>query len=476
MVKQLQKKFIISAMTAVTILLVVLIGGINVFNYLTTSGDNDRLMEMLCYNFETSTIWNGDSNADNTQPPQDANDTRQNTATDTDKSSSQDNPDNQNNPDFQPPQDNGTKPPDDKKNGDFGKHDKDAIKSARYAAVALDDKGNIIRTDVTHISSLTEDEVTAITQALKSTASGTGNYNGYLYRISDAKRVSGRVIILLDNSMQISSFFTVLFISVGAGIFGWLLMLLLVILLSKKTIAPVARSIEKQKQFVTNAGHEIKTPLAIILANTDAMELHNGENKWSRNIRAQTLRLSGLMQNLLMLAKMDENSAKLPMCGFDISTAAEDTVNAFIEPAALKGVMIEQNIQKGLQLNGNRDSIIQLMTVLLDNAVKYTESGGTIRAKLSGNEKNITLSIANTCEPIDHPEKLFDRFYRGDSARTQKNGGYGIGLSVAQAIAELHKGSITAENVSVNADETGTPSPADTDKSTSSMLKFTVKI
>lgn len=468
MVKQLQKKFIISAMTAVTILLVVLIGGINVFNYLTTSGDNDRLMEMLGNSFENSTIWNGDSTADNTQPPQDINDTQQNTAADTDTSGSQDNPDDQNNAGFQPPQDNGTKPPDDKKNGDFGKHDKDAIKSARYAAVALDTNGNILRTDVTHISSLTEDEVTAFAQALKDTQTETGTYNGYLYRISDS-RTGGRIIILLDNSMQISSFFTVLFISVGAGIFGWLLMLLLVILLSKKTIAPVARSIEKQKQFVTNAGHEIKTPLAIILANTDAMELHNGENKWSKNIRAQTLRLSGLMQNLLMLAKMDESSAKLPMCSFDISTAAEDTVNAFIEPAALKGVMIEQNIQKGLNLNGNRDSIIQLMTVLLDNAVKYTESGGTIRAKLSGNEKNITLSIANTCEPIDHPEKLFDRFYRGDSARTQKNGGYGIGLSVAQAIAELHKGTITAENITDT-------SPNNPDIDTDNMLMFTVKI
>lgn len=468
MVKQLQKKFIISAMTAVTILLVVLIGGINVFNYLTTSGDNDRLMEMLGNSFENSTMWNGDSTADNTQPPQDINDTQQNTAADTDTSDRQDNPDGQNNADFQPPQDNGTKPPDDKKNGDFGKHDKDAIKSARYAAVALDTDGNILRTDVTHISSLTEDEVTAFAQALKDTQTGTGTYNGYLYRIIDS-RTGGRIIILLDNSMQISSFFTVLFISVGAGIFGWLLMLLLVILLSKKTIAPVARSIEKQKQFVTNAGHEIKTPLAIILANTDAMELHNGENKWSKNIRAQTLRLSGLMQNLLMLAKMDENSAKLPMCSFDISTAAEDTVNAFIEPAALKGVMIEQDIQKGLNLNGNRDSIIQLMTVLLDNAVKYTESGGTIRAKLNGNEKNITLSIANTCEPIDHPEKLFDRFYRGDSARTQKNGGYGIGLSVAQAIAELHKGTITAENIT-------DISPNNPDIDTDNMLMFTVKI
>lgn len=458
MVKQLQKKFIISAMTAVTILLVVLIGGINVFNYLTTSNDNDRLMEMLCYSFETSTKWNADT-TDNTQPPQSINSSQQNT---TDATG------NQNDTGFVP-QDNGTKPPDDKKNNGFGRHDKNAVDSARYAAVAIDKNGNIIRTDVTHISSLTEEEATAITEALKNTASGTGTYNGFLYRISETKRADGKVIILLDNCMQISSFFTVLFISAGAGIFGWLLMLLLVILLSKKTIAPVARSIEKQKQFVTNAGHEIKTPLAIILANTDAMELHNGENKWSRNIRAQTLRLSGLMQNLLMLAKMDESSTKLPMCSFDISTAAEDTVNAFIEPAALKGVMIEQDIQKGLQLNGNRDSIVQLITVLLDNAVKYTESGGTISAKLSGNDKNIALSIANTCEPIDHPEKLFDRFYRGDSARTQKNGGYGIGLSVAQAIAELHKGTITAENI------TGT-SPDNPDINTDNMLMFTVKI
>lgn len=463
MVKQLQKKFIISAMLAVTILLVVLIGGINVFNYLTTSNDNDRLMEMLCYSFETSTKWNADT-TNNTQPPQSINGTQQNTAADISGS--------QNDTGF-PPQDNGTKPPDDKKNNGFGRHDKNAVDSARYAAVAIDKNGNIIRTDVTHISSLTEEEATAITEALKNTASGTGTYSGFQYRISETKRAEGKVIILLDNGMQISSFFTVLFISVGAGIFGWLMMLLLVILLSRKTIAPVARSIEKQKQFVTNAGHEIKTPLAIILANTDAMELHNGENKWSKNIRAQTLRLSGLMQNLLMLAKMDESSTKLPMCEFDISTAAEDTVGAFIEPAALKGIMIEQNIKKGIRLSGNRDSIVQLMTVLLDNAVKYTESGGVIRAELYGSEKNITLSIANTCEPIDHPEKLFDRFYRGDSARTQKNGGYGIGLSVAQAIAELHKGSITAENVSASATESRTDI---TDKQNTNMLMFTIKI
>ena len=156
------------------------------------------------------------------------------------------------------------------------------------------------------------------------------------------------------------------------------------------------------------------------------------------------------MQNLLMLAKMDESSTKLPMCEFDISTAAEDTVGAFIEPAALKGIMIEQNIKKGIRLNGNRDSIVQLMTVLLDNAVKYTESGGVIRAELYGNEKNITLSIANTCEPIDHPEKLFDRFYRNGE---NKAGGrlndhsLGIRFDESDTITQI---SITYADLSVN--------------------------
>ena len=156
MVKQLQKKFIISAMLAVTILLVVLIGGINVFNYLTTSNDNDRLMEMLCYSFETSTKWNADT---------------------TDASGSQ------NNPDF-PPQDNGTKPPDDKKNNSFGRHDKNAVDSARYAAVAIDKNGNIIRTDVTHISSLTEEEVE------------------HLFRIINMLRDRGCGIIYISHKME----------------------------------------------------------------------------------------------------------------------------------------------------------------------------------------------------------------------------------------------------------------------------------
>ena len=340
-------------------------------------------------------------------------------------------------------------PKDNDRKGDnyFGKPYKNSVRSARYAAVAFDSSGNIIRTDISHISSITQEEAESAAASLGELADGTGSYNGYMYRLATSKHADGRILILLDNSEQVSSFFSVLIISVGAGVFCWVLMLLFIILLSRKAIAPVARSIEKQKQFVTNAGHEIKTPLAIILANTDALELHNGESKWSKNIRAQTLRLSGLMQNLLMLAKMDESAAKLPMCRFDLSTAVKDTAEAFVEPAALKGVLIDIDIKRDIFVNGNRDSLIQLITVLMDNAVKYTESGGEITAELSCTDRLAVLRIANTCDNVENPEKLFDRFYRGDSARTQKNGGYGIGLSVAMAIAQLHKGSISAENI-----------------------------
>ena len=410
MVKQLQKKFILAAMLAVSILLVVLISGINVFNYLTSVSENKKLTETLSNSFEASTMWNGEMLSQSQQEI--------------------------------PPKDNDRK-------GDnfFGKPDKSSVRSARYAAVAFDSSGNIIRTDISHISSITQEEAESAAANLCGLADGTGSYNGYLYRLTASKHAGGRILILLDNSEQVSSFFSVLIISVGAGVFCWVLMLLFIILLSRKAIAPVARSIEKQKQFVTNAGHEIKTPLAIILANTDALELHNGESKWSKNIRAQTLRLSGLMQNLLMLAKMDESAAKLPMCRFDLSTAVKDTAEAFVEPAALKGVLIDIDIKRDIFVNGNRDSLIQLITVLMDNAVKYTESGGEITAELSCTDRLAVLKIANTCDNVENPEKLFDRFYRGDSARTQKNGGYGIGLSVAMAIAQLHKGSISAENI-----------------------------
>ena len=239
---------------------------------------------------------------------------------------------------------------------------------------------------------------------------------------------------------------TVLLVSCVGGLLCWFTMLLLVILLSKRAIYPIAQNMEKQKQFVTNAGHEIKTPLAIILANTDAMELHNGKNKWSQNIRAQTVRLNGLMQNLLTLAKMDESGDGVPMSEFSAYLLMEETLDLFRETAEEKGITLQTELATDIMLRANRESIMQLVSILLDNATKYTPLNGNITVSLKKTDKQAVLQVKNTCEepPEENLEKMFDRFYRGDTARTQSRGGYGIGLSAARAITEAHGGTITA--------------------------------
>lgn len=224
-------------------------------------------------------------------------------------------------------------------------------------------------------------------------------------------------------------------------------MLLLVIALSKRAIRPIAENLAKQKQFVTAAGHEIKTPLAIILANTEAMELHNGESKWSKNIRKQTERLSGLMKNLLTLARMEEGTAPVVMADLDMSKLTKEVADSFAESAKLKQIKLQAKIASDIKLYANREEMTQLLAILLDNAVKYSVEQADIVLTLAKRGKEVMLSCENTCEKLPDVEvdRLFDRFYRSDAARTQKSGGYGIGLSVARAIVQNHKGEITAE-------------------------------
>jgi len=225
----------------------------------------------------------------------------------------------------------------------------------------------------------------------------------------------------------------------------WLGMLALVTVLARHSIQPVAESIEKQKQFITNAGHELKTPLAIIQANTEALELHQGESKCTRNIRTQIARLSGLMENLLTLARMDEGAHLPPAQSVDLPGLIREIMGAFQEPAALRGIEMEDALMPEGTLRGNREHLAQLLSILLDNAVKYTEPGGKILVTLSKTGAGLCLEVKNS--PAQAPEDiscLFDRFYRGDPARTQKTGGCGVGLSAAQAIVQAWKGTITA--------------------------------
>lgn len=394
MIKSLQKKFIFTAMIAVSVLLLFLLGAINIANILLVSGDVQRNLSMIAdrefgiYNIPV-------------KPKQE--------------------------PIF------------------FQRPKEDAFMSANFFIVTYDKNNKIINIDVSRIPSVDENEAQKFAQNIDDINGRVGKFR-YEVRQNDYKKI----IVFLDTSAEIISYLRVLLLSGALGLICWLLMLTLVIILSKKAICPIAESIEKQKQFVTNAGHEIKTPLAIILANTEAMELYNGENKWTKNIKKQVDRLNGLMKNLLLLSKMEES--KIVCQKFSLSDMALEVSDSFLESMALKNIAFETKIESDIILNANSENIRQLFSILLDNAVKYTDENGLISLSLTKSDKNIIIDLQNTCEtlPYINPEKLFDRFYRADKARTQKTGGYGIGLSVAKAIVNAQNGKITVNYINNN--------------------------
>lgn len=394
MIKTLQKKFIFTAMVAISVLLVVLLGAINTFNAWTNARQSEALLNMIAQE---------EANPMMSMMPG---------------------------------------MPD--RNDLFGVSE-DARRSAAYFTVYTDNSGNIIAADVSNIRSLTQEEAEKIAEKIADgkTKGRVGNY-----KYTTVQNVNGytRAYIFLDTYSQNYYALVVLVLSALAGIVCWFFMLLLVVALSKKAIKPIAENMEKQKRFITDAGHEIKTPLAIIMANTEAMELHVGESKWSNNIKAQTLRLDTLTKNMLALAKIDDGKLSIPEEDVDVSLCVYKNTEMFKESARLKNITISQQISEGVSVRANTEYISRIVSILLDNAVKYTDENGNIDIFLMGTGTSFELAIANTYNGDDtDTEKLFDRFYRRDTARTQESGGYGIGLSAARAIAELYNGSVNAE-------------------------------
>ena len=247
-----------------------------------------------------------------------------------------------------------------------------------------------------------------------------------------------------------------LLVSCAIGAAGYILVCLLIIIFSKRAIRPVVESFEKQKRFITDAGHEIKTPLAIISANTEVLEMVSEPNQWTVSIKNQITRLNGLLKELLSLAKMEEEKPALTMADFNISDAVYDAASPFTTLAETKGKKLTIDVANGLSYHGDEGAIRQLVSILTENAVKYADEDGEIIEKLfiSHNGKETDLEVSNTCKepPQGDLTKLFDRFYRDDSSRSrskgEKKGGYGIGLSIAQAIVRSHKSKISckAEN------------------------------
>ena len=233
--------------------------------------------------------------------------------------------------------------------------------------------------------------------------------------------------------------------SVLVGVFALLAMFILVFLFSGQAVAPVVESLEKQKRFITDAGHELKTPLAVISANVDVLELESGKSEWSSSIKNQVKRMNSLVKNLLTLSRMDEERMHVVFSDFDMSKAVKETSESFEAIAESRNKKYLMDIEDGINITGDKNAIVQLTSLLLDNSMKYSSENGSIHVLLS-KDKNIVLEVSNTCDyiPDGNLDRLFDRFYRADSSRSRESGGYGIGLSVARAIANSHGGEIEA--------------------------------
>lgn len=320
--------------------------------------------------------------------------------------------------------------------------DMNMIKSARFFTVLTDQDGAILAVNIDQISSVSQEQAE---QYAGQITDNTGRIDNFKY---ETKQLGpDRLIFFLDTSHQLATFVMVLSISSVIAVVCWLVILLLVIFLSGRAVQPILAGIEKQKQFITNAGHELKTPLAIIQSNNDASALIYGETKYSRNIRFQTQRLNVLMANLLTLAKLDEE-IKLPVEAVDISELIRELLAGCEDAMAQKQLTLSAKIQPHVSMQTHRDTFSQMVSVLLDNAVKYTPEEGTVHLSVISSGGHIEITEENTCEApcVSDPERLFERFYRGDSARTQSqlSSGYGIGLSAARSIAETFGGKLTA--------------------------------
>ena len=314
--------------------------------------------------------------------------------------------------------------------------------STRFFTVYFDKSGEISSANTESVSSVTNE--TAYEYAQKAVAKNKerGWIDGYRYKIYGTS--FGQAVVFVDGNMN-RSVANMTVLSAGAVLVGSLIIILvLIIIFSKKAVKPIAESYEKQKQFITDANHELKTPLTLVLTNLDIVETETGKNEWLDDIRAECERMNALVRQLVTLTKMDEEENGLSFEPFSISGVAVDTISEFAPLADSKGIRLSANVQPDAEYIGDEAAIRRVFSILLDNAIKYCDNGGQIEFVLRGKKRPV-ITVENSCSEVNDIElkKLFDRFYRADKSRTF-TGGFGIGLSIAQAIVHRHHGEICA--------------------------------
>lgn len=256
--------------------------------------------------------------------------------------------------------------------------------------------------------------------------------------------------VFVDCSRELASFHSFLSASVAISCIGWLAVLAIVTVASGAVIRPMVESYSKQKRFITDASHEIKTPLAVIDAANEVQEIESGESEWTQSIHEQVARLTALTERLVFLARMDEGSAGFTMASIDLSEAVDKAAAPFESVAVSRGKRLSMSVATGVRAHADAAAVTQVVELLLDNATRYASEGSVIELSLravsrGAGKGSAELVVSNAVDelPEGDLDRLFDRFYRADVSRSSKTGGSGVGLSVVRAIAEAHGGSAT---------------------------------
>ncbi|CAK4833568.1 unnamed protein product [Aphanomyces euteiches] len=283
---------------------------------------------------------------------------------------------------------------------------------------------------------------------------GQFNLDGNRWAYIVQKNASGYLVAYLDVTAQQKILTNLVYTFAAVG----LVMLIIIYFTSRffanRSIAPVKEAFNKQKQFIADASHELKTPLAVINTNADVL-LANSEDtihnqvKWLHHIQSETDRMKTLTNDLLYLTEMDDSRASMIFTSFNASEAVEGVILTMEAVMFEKDISLAYEIEPSLTVHGNSEQIKQVVMILLDNSIKYTNPKGSITLTLKKRHNEIQLKVTNSGEGIatEHLERIFDRFYRADPSRSRKQGGYGLGLAIAKSIVEQHKGKIYAKSV-----------------------------
>ncbi len=432
MVKTLRRKFIAITMISVTAVFLIIMGIINIVNYSNVYSNAKARMDILAEN-------NGEF--PKTDQPQQISDSMM-------KPEGMDLSQNNKNSN---PQNNLMGQKRDKRDNfnSFsynGNINEETPFESRYFNITLSENGDYVSSNLDNVAAISSDSAIGYARELYSKGSISGMYNDYMYRQIDVD--GGKMYIFLDCKRDLSSFRSFLLISIIVTIAGEILVFILSAILSKIFLKPVFESYDKQKRFITDASHELKTPVAIIKANVEIVEMENGESEWTKSIVKQADRLTNLTEKMVMLSRMDEGNTNEELKDVNASKLFLEICESY-EPIAVKmKKTYNVDIEPGLVIRGNETNLSQMLSLLVDNAFKYSNDGGNVDVAFKKTKKGKVLTVSNFVEEIEEGrhDELFERFVRRDESRNSKTGGFGIGLSVVQAIAESYKAKVSARS------------------------------